>query len=77
MFEKLKLKKRIKRCRKEIVLIEKKRIRSQAALVEAILTNKTPDDSDVDFFNRFTSQIDIVRQQMQSYQQELDALNNK
>lgn len=74
MFEKRKLKKKINRCKKEILRIEQRRSRSQAALVEAILTNSVPNDDDVDYFNHFTSQINTVRDRMHEYQKELDKL---
>ncbi len=74
MFEKWKLNKKINQCKKTIAEIEKRRIRSQAALVEAILTNSVPNDEDVDYFNTFTAQINAVRDEMQNYQKQLDAL---
>ena len=46
MFEKRKIQKEIKKCQKTIEEIEKKRARSQAALVQAVLlqekTNEKP-----------------------------------
>lgn len=71
MFKKMKLKSKIKKCKKQITIIEQKRSRSQAKLVEAILTHTTPDDEDVDYFNRYTSQIEDVRRQMHEYEIEL------
>ncbi|MGM9631767.1 MAG: hypothetical protein ACI3XL_01575 [Eubacteriales bacterium] len=77
MFEKLKLNSQIKKYKKQIVAIERRRARSQAALVEAILSNTVPDDDDVDYFNTFTSQINSIREQMHECQRKLDALNLK
>ncbi len=77
MFEKLKLKRKIKNCKKAIVTIEKRRARSQAALVEAILSNTVPSDEDVDYFNHFTAQITEIRDQMHAYQARLDELQKK
>ena len=65
MFEKLTLKRGIKKYKKQIEEIEKKRIRSQAALINAILSNTTPDDTDVDYFNRYTAEIEELRSKMQ------------
>ena len=74
MFEKLTLKRGIKKYKKKIEEIEKKRIRSQAALINAILSNTTPDDTDVDYFNRYTAEIEELR----SKRQELEiSLSNK
>lgn len=74
MFRKLRLKRQIKQIRKRIEEIERKRARSQAALVEAILTHTTPNDDDVDFFNRFTAQIEEQRNLLHQVQAELDSL---
>ena len=65
MFEKLTLNRGIKKYKKKIEEIEKKRIRSQAALINAILSNTTPDDTDVDYFNRYTAEIEELRSKMQ------------
>lgn len=65
MFEKFALRRGIKKYKKQIEDIEKKRMRSQAALVNAILSNTPPDDTDVDFFNRYTAEIEELRSKMQ------------
>ena len=75
MFKKMKLKKEIEQCKKDIAELEQKRTRSQAALVEAILLKTEPKDDDVDFFNKFTEQIEEERQHMHDLMKELDALN--
>jgi len=77
MFKKMKLKKEIENCKKLIAELEAKRSRSQAALVEAILTHKEPDDKDVEFFNHFTKQIEDVRERMHSLMAKLDELESK
>ena len=74
MFEKAKLKKEIEKSKKSIEFLEQKRARSQAALVEAILRHTDPDDSDVDYFNQFTEQIDTERSRMHSLMEQLKAL---
>ena len=71
MFKKMKLKSKIKKGKKQILEIEQKRSRSQAMLVEAILTNTTPDDADVDYFNRYTAQIEDVRLEMHELEMQL------
>jgi len=73
MFEKCKIKRKIKRYQKMIESVEKKRIRSQAALVEAILTNSVPSDEDVDYFNKHTAVINDLRNQMHVLQKGLAA----
>ena len=74
MFKKMKLKKEIESCKKRITELEQKRSRSQAALVEAILTHTEPNDKDVDFFNMFTHQIEEVREEMHAKMRELEEL---
>lgn len=64
MFKKMKIRRKIKKYKKQILAIEQKRSRSQAALVDAILTNSTPSDEDVDYFNRYTAQIEACRSEM-------------
>lgn len=71
MFKKIKLKSSIKKCKKQIAEIEQRRARSQAKLVEAILTHTTPDDEDVDYFNKYTSQIEEIRLKMHDFEMQL------
>ncbi len=73
--EKRKIKRRIEYYKNEIELIEKKRFRSQSALVDAILTHKVPKDEDVDYFNSYTSQIDSLRELLRQLQDELKNLD--
>ena len=77
MFKAMKLKKGIKKCLSNIEDLERRRSRSQAALVEAILTNIEPKDDDVDYFNRFSAQIDRERDRLHALQQELDMLEGR
>lgn len=74
MFEKMKVKKKIKMYRQQIELLEKKRARSQAALVEAILTHTSPGDEDVDYFNNYTAKINEIRSLMHELQDKYDKL---
>lgn len=77
MFKKHKLKSQIKGCKKKIAFLEQKRYRSQAALVAAILSNTTPDEQDVQYFNNYTGQINATRDQMHEYQRQLEELSKK
>ena len=74
MFDKLNLKRKIKKSKERIEQIEQKRSRSQAALVTAILSHTQPDDRDVDFFNQFTAQINEERDRMHALMKELEEL---
>lgn len=75
MFEKSIIKKKIKKSKKYIEMLEKKRARSQAALVTAILSNQTPVDEDVEYFNRFTELIEAERNKMHRFMKDLEDLN--
>ena len=77
MFKKFRLKREIDRSKKQIALLEQKRTRSQAALMEAILQHTSPDDKDVDYFNHFTSRIDRERAKMHQLMEELEKLGGK
>lgn len=75
MFKKFRLKRAIERSKKQIALLEQKRTRSQAALMEAILQHTSPDDKDVDFFNYFTTRIEEERGKMHRLMDELEKLS--
>ena len=77
MFKKIKLKKGIKKCLADIEDLERRRSRSQAALVEAILTHTEPKDDDVDYFNRFTAKINEQRDRLHALQNELKLLEGR
>ena len=71
---KRKLKKEIKICRQTIEEIERKRSRSQSALVQAVLLQETPDERDVEWFNKYTGEITACRNHMIDLQKKLDSL---
>ncbi len=73
-FKKLKLRKEIKICRQTIDEIERKRSRSQSALVQAVLLQETPDERDVEWFNKYTGEITACRNHMIDLQKKLDSL---
>lgn len=68
------LKKAIQDSIKEIELLERKRGRSQAALLEAIITNTKPSEDDVKYFKVYTSLIEVERGNLRKLQEELDKL---
>ena len=69
MFEQKKYKQEIKRCRATIEEIERKRSRSQSALVQAILLQEEPNEADV----KYTGEISACRNHMAEMQKKLDA----
>jgi len=74
MFNRLKLKRQINNQKKVIKQLEQRRLRSQAALVEAILSNTSPNDKDVEYFNDFSTRIDIERDRLKKLVAEYEAL---
>ena len=54
--------------------IERKRSRSQSALVQAVLLQETPDESDVEWFNKYTGEITACRNHMVELQKKLKSL---
>ena len=72
--EKRKLKREIKICMKTIEEIERKRSRSQSALVQAVLLQETPDERDVEWFNKYTGEITACRNHMIELQKKLNSL---
>ena len=75
MLKKSKLKKAINASRKKISALEQKRTRSQAALVYALLNHTTPNDSDIEYFNQFTVQMEEERTRMHELMAELEKLS--
>lgn len=73
MFEEKRYKKEIKKCRATIEEIERKRSRSQSALVQAILLQEEPNEADVEWFNKYTGEITACRNHMTEMQQRLEA----
>lgn len=71
MFEKLKLKRKIRKLKIQIEELEKKRSRSQSALVDSILSNRMPEDQDVDYFNRYSERINADRERIRELEKKL------
>lgn len=72
MLQRNKLAKEIHALEAEIQLLEIKRSRSQAALIEALISRTQPSDDDVQFFRTFTAQIDVKREQLQKLTKQLE-----
>lgn len=56
----------------EIRLLEIKRSRSQAALIESLISHAEPNETDVEYFRTFTADIDIKRDKLQKLTKELE-----
>ena len=74
MGEKSRLKKEIRLCMNTITEIERKRSRSQSALVQAILLQEQPDETDVEWFNKYTGEITACRNHMIELQKKLNSI---
>ncbi len=74
MSKKGELKRKIAESEEEIALLEQKRGRSQSALLEAIITNRQPDPTDVEYFKTFSQLIDLERANWRKLKSELDNL---
>ena len=74
MFEKRKLAREIKKCRKSIEQMEQKRSRSQSALVEAILLHEEPNEEDTRWFNKYMTEIKACRERMTELQNKLETM---
>ena len=72
MFEKLKTKRKIRALKAQIQELEKKRERSQSALMEALLSNNEPSDADTDYFNKYTAHINMIRERIRELQSKLE-----
>lgn len=64
----------IRAIEEEIKILEIKRSRSQAALIEALISRVKPDDAEVEFFRAFTAEIEVKREQMQKLARDLQSL---
>lgn len=73
MSKKSDLKKAIQESEEEIESLEKKRARSQSALLQAILNNTKPNDMDVEYFKTFSSLIEVERNNLRKLKEELNA----
>lgn len=70
------LKKAIADSEAELENLEKKRIRSQSALLEAFLNHTEPDPADKEYFQVFTSLIELERENLRKLYREMEALEN-
>ncbi len=74
MSNKNKILKEIHVLEEEIKLLELKRSRSLASLMESVISRTTPNETDVQFFRTFTAEIDVKREQLQKLSRQLEEL---
>lgn len=58
----------------EIQLLEIKRSRSEAALIESLISKSEPKKEDVEYFRAFTAEIEVKRDRIQKLTRELEKL---
>ena len=74
MLQRNKIAKEIHALEEEIKILEIKRSRSIAVILEALISRTTPNDEDVQYFRTFTSEIEIKREQLQKLTRQLEGL---
>lgn len=74
MMSRSKLAKEIHALEEEIKILEIKRSRSQASIIEALLSRTNPTDDDVQFFRTFTAEIEVKREQLQKLTKQLEGM---
>lgn len=71
MLKRRKIAKEIYTLEEEIRLLEVKRSRSTAVILEALIKKVQPDDDDVQFFRTYTEEIELKREQLQKLTDQL------
>ena len=74
MSKKKDLAKEIHMLEEEIKLLEIKRSRSMAGLMEAFISHTEPDEDDVRYFRAFTADIEVKRTRLHECTKELEGL---
>ena len=59
---------------KEMQELEGKRTRSMAALMEAVISKREPDENEVQFFRQYTAAIDVKREKLIDLTNQLKSL---
>lgn len=66
--------KEIKVLEEEIVLLETKRSRSQAALIESLISKQDPDETEIQFFRTYTADIEAKRERLMKLTRQLEKM---
>ena len=74
MSQRSKLAKEISALEEEIKILEFKRSRSMAVIMEALISRTDPSDIDVQFFRTFNAEIEIKRAHLQLLTKQLESL---
>ena len=76
MFDKSKLRKAIAECEDKIAELEQKRMRSQSAIMYAMINNLEIPVADKEIFNLNTELIELERKQLAALNEELEELED-
>ena len=76
MSKKSVIKKAIAETEKEIDELEKKRNRSQSAILDAYLNSKRPTKADADYFRTYSQLIEVERENLRKLKEELASLKD-
>ncbi len=71
------LAKEIRVLEEEIKELEIKRSRSQAALIESLISKQDPDESEMQFFRTYTADIEVKRERLMKMTMQLEKLSQK
>lgn len=74
MSEKKNLAKEIRVLEEEIKLLEIKRSRSQASLIESLISKTEPNEEEMQFFRTYTAEIEVKREQLVKLTKQLEKL---
>lgn len=74
MFQRNKIAKELNALEEEIKLLEIKRSRSIAVILEALISRTSPNEEDVQYFRTFTAEIEVKREQLQKLTKQLENL---
>lgn len=74
MSQRSKVAKEINALEEEIKVLEFKRSRSMAVILESLISGTTPNDTDVQFFRTFNAEIEIKRSHLQILNKKLESL---
>ena len=76
MSKKSVLKKAIAASEEEIDALEKKRTRSQSAILEAYLNNTRPTNADAEYFRTYSKLIEVERENLRKLKDELASVKD-
>lgn len=68
------LAKEIRSLEEEIKQLEIKRSRSQASLIDALISKQEPEEQDIQFFRTYSAEIELKREQLAKLTRKLETL---